>query len=397
MRLLKILFAIFILLFPLAEVGRIQFGNGVAVSFNDVLLGIVVLVWLTVHVVSRKKIEYGMLAKPVALFAGIGFVSLLLNFPNLGLSSWLIAFLYLVRWLAYAAIYLIVTGFDKKYKEVLSYLLLISGSLVAAAGYIQYFFYPSLRNLFYLGWDEHLYRMFSTFLDPNFLGVFLVIFFLFSLALGLKAFKKERVKSMIILSISFLTLIATYLTYSRSALLMLLLSVITYLFILSKKKLIAVVVVGIILVVFILPKSFQTEGTNFLRAFSSEQRVESLGQGLSIFQTSPLYGIGFDAYRYALNKRGLDNSIWQVTHSGAGTDNSFVFILATTGIIGLMVFIWLLYKIVKMANANPKNPFSVVLISTVIGLLFGSLFVNSFFYVLILEWVWVLAGLTEKN
>ena len=68
--------------------------------------------------------------------------------------------------------------------------MLISGSLIVLLGFIQLMFYPALRNLYYLGWDEHLYRMFSTFLDPNFAGAFFVLFTLFVIDMSLR-YKKE--------------------------------------------------------------------------------------------------------------------------------------------------------------------------------------------------------------
>ena len=37
------------------------------------------------------------------------------------------------------------------------------------------FVYPDLRNLWYLGWDPHYYRVFATLLDPNYVGILLVL------------------------------------------------------------------------------------------------------------------------------------------------------------------------------------------------------------------------------
>lgn len=397
MGLLKIILTAFILLFPVAEVGRLQFSNGVAISLNDLLLLGVILIWFGIHIFNKKRITFGKLGKPIFLFSAVGLIALLLNYFNLGINHLLISSLYLVRWFAYASIYFIINDFDKKFKQKIPYMLLFSGGLVVLFGYVQYFFYPSLKNLFYLGWDEHLYRMFSTFLDPNFAGVFFAIFFLFTLAFGLSEIKTHQIRAIILFTLSGFTLVATYLTYSRSALLMLALSIVTYLFILGKRKLIILVVLAIVLAIFIIPKSFQTEGTNFLREFSSEQRIQSFEKSISIFQTSPIYGVGFDAYRYAMNKRGLVDANWSITHSGAGTDNSFMFVLATTGIVGLIVFLWLLYKIVQIALLATRRFPSAVLTSSVTGLLVGSLFVNSLFYVLIIEWIWILASLTENS
>ncbi|HUD04875.1 MAG TPA: O-antigen ligase family protein [Patescibacteria group bacterium] len=399
MGLLKLSFIIFLLAFPVAEVGRIQLLNGVAFSLNDILLVGVILVWFINHILKKRKFTFGKLSKPIIVFSVIGLISLLINFPNLGATNLAISALYLVRWIAYGLIYVIVSKFDVKFKNRISYLLLFSGLMVIVLGYLQFFFYPSLRNLYYLGWDEHLYRMFSSFLDPNFAGAFFVFYFLFSLSFVYKYFqKKNRLKTLISLGISTVTLIAIYLTYSRSALIMLIASVATFLIIKGQKKLIAVCLIGIIAIIFLLPKSFSTEGTNFFRQTSSLERLDSLQTGFKIFQQSPILGVGFNAYRYAQHKNGLSNAYWQITHSGAGTDNGFLFILTTAGVVGFFAFIYLLFKIFSLAKNNlQKNIYAVVLFCGLAGLIIDGFFVNSLFYVLILEWIWVLSALTEKS
>jgi O-antigen ligase len=294
---------------------------------------------------------------------------------------------------------MIVNEFDLKFKNKISYLLLFIGSTILMFGYAQFFLYPSLRNLYYLGWDEHLYRMFSSFLDPNFAGAFFVIFFLFSLSIALKFLqKKETLKSTVVFFITVVDLIAVYLTYSRSALIMLIAAVVTYLIIQKRKKLIVAAIIALVAIVFFLPKSFTTEGTNFLRFASSSERINSLQTGAKIFQQSPVFGVGFNAYRYAQHKNGMTNAYWEVTHSGAGTDNGFLFVLTTAGIVGLAAFAYLLFKVFALAKVNLKNNiYAIVLFAGLVGLMLDGLFVNSLFYVLILEWIWILASLTEKS
>ena len=93
--------------------------------------------------------------------------------------------------------------------------LMVSGAIFIVFGYIQYLFYSNLRNLYYLGWDDHLYRLFSTFLDPNFAGIFLVLILLLTVQYFFLE-RKTKIK-IVIAMFSVLALIALYLTYSRSA------------------------------------------------------------------------------------------------------------------------------------------------------------------------------------
>lgn len=398
MDLLKKIFLVFIFLFPFAEVGRLQFSNGVSVTVNDVGLILVLLVWFIYKFNKKWNLKKNFLFKPILIFLSVATVSLLLNIPNLSIPSFFISLLYLVRFVAYSFLYFVIREFDTSYKRKISLALLASGFIVVVIGFVQYLFYPSLKNLFYLGWDEHLYRMFSTFLDPNFAGVFFVIYFLFTLGFLKESLqKKHRSKSIILSIISMLTLISVYLTYSRSAFLMLVLGVVVFLYLLGKRKVILVTVIILIALIFISPKAFKTEGTDFLRVNSSSERVESLQTAVKIFQDSPIYGVGFNAYRYAQNRHGLNNIYWQTTHSGAGTDNSFLFILATNGVVGLAFYLYLIFKIGQLASKNLKNINSLALLSSLIGLCIGSLFVNSLFYVFILEWIWIMSGLTESS
>lgn len=400
MGLLKILFTVFLLSFPLTEVGRIQFDNGIAFTLNDLLLGLLVSYWTIYRFLIVKKTGNFVLNKPIFIFVFIAGLSLVVNFFNLTFNNFLIASLYLVRFIGYLSLYFIVKEFQPTFKSKIPYLLLSSGLLVLILGYIQYFFYPSLRNLFYLGWDEHLYRMFSTFLDPNFAGIFFVIFFIYTL-IFIKDYikRKDNIRFLIFSSISLITLIAVYLTYSRSAFIALIVASTSYLILIGKKQLILLTLGILLIIIFIAPKSFNTEGTNLLRINSSTARIDSAKQGIYIFQQNPILGVGFNAYRYAQNKYvGLNNSFWQVTHSGAGTDNSFIFVLATTGILGLIAYLYLLKGVfILSSNNTKKNKYAPVLFSTLLALIVSSIFINSLFYVFLLEWLWILTGLTENS
>ena len=58
MGILKALFLIFILIFPITEVGRIQFANGIAVSANDIILFAVISVWIAIRIRNGKNKKF---------------------------------------------------------------------------------------------------------------------------------------------------------------------------------------------------------------------------------------------------------------------------------------------------------------------------------------------------
>ncbi|MBI3070128.1 MAG: O-antigen ligase family protein, partial [Candidatus Levybacteria bacterium] len=128
-------------------------------------------------------------------------------------------------------------------------------------------------------------------------------------------------------------------------------------------------------------------------------RLESTGNAIAIFKDNPLIGVGFNAYRYAQYRYGfIKGENWQIVHSGAGTDNSFLFVLATTGIIGLISYLYLWWVILKKAYFEKSSKIiSGVVFASVAGLALNAFFINSLFFPFIMAWMWILLGLTESN
>jgi len=241
MDILKKIFILVLFLFPLGEVIRVNLYNGIVLKPLDVGVGLLVILWLIYKFKKNREIKQKKILVPVVLFASSALLSLIINYSSLSFSQFLTSAAYLVRWIFYAGIFFVVSDFDKKSKEKISSFLVIVGSLVVGLGYLQYFFYQNIRNLYYLGWDEHMYRMFSVFLDPNFAGAFFVLFFLFLISIFLKK------KSVLMGLLSILTLGAVFLTFSRSALIMLIVST-SMLFIMLNKKTWIILLLGVILI-----------------------------------------------------------------------------------------------------------------------------------------------------
>jgi len=150
------------------------------------------------------------------------------------------------------------------------------------------------------------------------------------------------------------------------------------------------------------PDAFMRENTNFFRTASSSARLESINYSIEIFKSSPVYGIGFNAYRYSLYQHGfISGKLWEVSHGGSAPDNSFLFVLATTGVMGFAGFLYLLYSMFKQVPgqiiSNKKEIMPAVFIASLSGVLVSSLFINSFFYPFILVWIWLLAAVTESS
>lgn len=393
--LLKIAFMLCFLGFFLGQIGRIQLNSDVSITLLDVFVGVVVLLWV-ISLISKNNLRKSYLLQPILIFAGIGLISLAFNSAHLKSQEFLVSLLYLIRWIFYALIFFIVSGFDLYFKKKMLNAMFLSGTFVIFLGYVQYFFYPSLRNLFYLGWDEHLYRMFSVFLDPNFAGSFFVLFFFF--ILGAHSYIKIS-KNIYYASLLF-TLVAILLSFSRSAFIMLLLGFFIFFGLKKRWKLILIFFVLIISIIIISSNS-NMEGMNLLRVASTSARIDSMKDAAYVIQQNPLFGVGFNAYRYSQERYGLRTFKNEfVDHAGAGTDNSFLFILATTGIIGFVSYVYIWWLVVKKAYQyflKSNSTISLLVITSIISLSVNSLFINSQFYTFNMFWVWCLVGLMENN
>lgn len=387
MKITKWLFLVSFILFPLGEIIRIPIAKDIVVKPLDIAVGLTTLSYI-VHIAIKREITKTSLKFPILSFALIAGFSLLLQINNLSFNQFLASVLYVIRWVAYAGIFFVVSSFDIQFKRKLLVWLIGVGIVFLILGFIQYIFYPDLRNLYYLGWDEHLYRLFSTFLDPNFTGAFLVLFLLLTLYRSLPI-------------LSALIILGILLTYSRSAYLMLLVS--GGLFLILQKKFKIILGLLTILVIFITVSiwSVSSEGTNLLRTTSSISRIDSAKDAIVIIKSSPILGIGFNAYRYALQKRSSQNpTIALEQHANSSPDTSILFVLATTGIIGFLAYVYMWFQIMKIALHNlkqhPKGVASVFVASTV-GLFVNSLFINSLFFPSFMLWMWILLGLTENT
>ena len=406
MGVLKYVFVIFLGLLPMGELIRFDLGD-YSIKPIDIAAILLFLVWVPQAFKKWKKnIRSDRLFIPIILLVATMCISLLLNIKNFSGSEVFIAFSYTLRWILYASLYFIVKSFSDKFKEKIIYLLLGLGAVIIFLGFIQYFFYTSLRNLYYLGWDEHMYRMFSTFLDPNFAGSFFVLYLIFLAGLLLFSLKNRTSQVWFIGLISIFTLISTYLTYSRSALIMLIVSSIIFLTLAKKIKWLILIISVSVLFILTSSKNWNVENINLFRIASSEARIDSAKIAIEIIKNNLFSGVGFNTYRYAQVKYGFRSPVGSTdSHADAGSDNSFLFIAATAGIAGLIFYLNLLGTILKKAyesyrnykNGNIQKYIGLVVLASVGGIIVDSFFVNSLFYSFVMIWLWILLGLIENS
>lgn len=393
---------LFIILFSLAfifgQFARVEFGNGIALIAIDIVVGLFSLFWLFKTFVTHKKVS-SPLVLPALIFFGIGIQSLILNLTWLEIPQLLVSSMYLFRFMSYVGLYFFVREFSQNDRRWLVRSMLVCISVTVSIGMFQYFYYPSLRNLFYLGWDDHLYRLFSVFLDPNFTGALFVCFFLYLLLFLPRFSSFSIIKKAGFFVLLFTTTVSIFLTYSRTAYLMLIMGGILYLLLIGRKKMVFLFGIGV-MVMLLLTVDTSIEGLNPFRIVSTAARLNSYQIATDIFLNHPVLGVGFNTYRYAQNIYGYRTTgSWQTSHADAGTDNSFVFVLVTTGIIGFVSYLFLWYRILEMVivKVKKRSYFAKITVSTLLSLFVGSMFLNVLFYPFIMAWFFILISLTENT
>jgi len=317
------------------------------------------------------------------LFSLIGGLSLLLTPLNLSLPEFMISLFYILRFFFYILLgWVALSGAVKDFKENAPKIFEYSAIGLAIFGLFQFIFLPDLATLTPEGWDPHFFRTASTFLDPNFLGAFLVLV-LFPLLKNLHQanLKKEAWKPILIY-------IAILTTFSRSSYVMLLVTGLT-LAIFKKSKQLAVVSLALFLILIFFFHIYTTlvaKPRNIDRTQSASFRISTWRQGFDIFSKSPILGIGFNSYRFAIEKYGLGSESFIQSRGATYNDSSLLSVLATTGVVGLTVYVVWLIMLIK-GGLKSGSSRGMTYSAALLGLIATSFFNNTLFYPPILLWI----------
>ncbi|MBI3385067.1 O-antigen ligase family protein [Candidatus Gottesmanbacteria bacterium] len=155
----------------------------------------------------------------------------------------------------------------------------------------------------------------------------------------------------------------------------------------------------VIVVIILLPKP-KGEGGNLSRQSTTTARIANWSKSFELFTRQPIFGYGFNTMRYLNLKTGfILPAEFSLNHSAGGLDNSFLFVLATTGVVGFLSYLWLLQTMVKMGLKALKKSRQIGLafVATFLSLVFHSFFQNSLFYPFNLIWMWLLLASVRKD
>ncbi|MCX7996768.1 MAG: O-antigen ligase family protein [Patescibacteria group bacterium] len=325
-----------ILLLPAGQFLRI--GNSGIYLLDPVLAIITVLLVFYYRLSPFHRLRTAPLAQAVLWFLGWNVISFIAGFRLPGIPEHLTAAAYLLRLSVYLVfmLYLLLHCSRRGIRRaLLDAAVLTSGAFIVLGAGVQYFFYPDLRPLMYAGWDPHFARAFGTFLEPVVLAAMLGIF-----GIGL-CHSGSRGSAAIVpfVLVSFLA------TFSRGAWIALTGALAAG--IPRKYRLTALVITLLIgiLAIFLLPKP-GGEGVNLLRTSTIISREADYQQGIALWLAHPIAGVGYNRIGSFKTTESAPGS--QRNNAANSFHATYLTVLATSGIVGLLLFANLLLTLARL-------------------------------------------------
>jgi O-antigen ligase len=389
----------------IGQFGRADFFSGGRGPILMDLITAACAVWGMVLLVRRREEVWGnTVARALLFFAAAVVLSLIIASLTQwnGFSAFVTAVSYtarLVTVLLFAAA-LSVLPASKLYVSVYLRYMLAAAFGMLLVGVMLYVLLPNFAAFANFGWDPHIGRLSGSWLDPNYFGSFIAI-------LVVAAIGKERSVAAAwrwpLIATVVMGSVALWFTVSRSALLTLLVGfAVVFWFSSIRSKVLMIIIAAVLLII---PGRLQdrvADSASFVDAGTSgatqEQLIEadptanarqvSWTTALSIFAKQPVTGSGYGYYEQAAIRNGLIES---TTRGTASSDSSILTILATTGIVGLAAFIWLVWVFIFSLWSKRSNYFGLAL-ATLCALIVGSTFNNLWLYPLFFP-LWII-GMT---
>jgi hypothetical protein len=217
---------------------------------------------------------------------------------------------------------------------------------------IQYAYYPNLRNLQYLGWDPHQYRMFGTVFDTSTSSALYGLILIFLIVKGKASLKNP----FLWFGSSVLFGVIGALTYARGFYLAFTATFLYHLVIHNKKIISAfyliLIAVGLLVVI---PKP-PGESANLRRVFTIQSRVADYETGFTLFRHNLLFGVGYNHLRYVKPDQSGDTT----NHAASSLSSSFLIILSTMGLVGFVTFVLML---INLAKTSRVAAYSIIFVS----------------------------------
>jgi hypothetical protein len=395
------------LLMVVANLGRIPVlstdERDFPLAFNELCLG-AMLIGACLTVRSWKSVFVDRVALTALVFAAIGGASAVWSVSRFGMSALelFVSLAFLARWLMYFLLYVALINVVRE-ANVESVWDAVETMLVILAlfGIVQSAFLPNFTQMVYsdnrsFNWDEQGHRLVSTVLEPNIAGTMLMIGVVVQAARLSAGARVSGMRMLIVFT-------GLTLTISRSAAVGLFFGMLVILAARGlSRRLVKVMVAAGSLVVLASPFLIQ-----YLMAYnkfsigegsSAAVRLTVWLQAIRLVLDYPVFGIGFNAYRYAIEYYGADI----IGASSYGAEGGLLFITTMTGFVGLAVYCGMIGLVIMRCRAIWRDEtvspggrgLAIGAAAATVGVVFASTFVNALLTTFVMEILWVLWALT---
>lgn len=382
---------------PLLDLGSRQ----APILINDLCVGAVLVAGL-LAMANARSIRLNAVALAAMTFACIGALSALAAIPRFGLTWFEVAasLAYLARWLFYFGLYVVVINclrrddIDRTWRVIERTVLVMAVFGVIQAAFLPNFAFIVFPELGPKEFDAQKNRLVSTILDPNIMAAIIGVVLLVVLARMSFGVTVPLWKPLLLFASLLLTLSrGGLLSFCIGALVLLSVKGFTRPF-MRFAAVITVLALGAL--PWLIPYASQYRRFS-ISDESALARVITWQRAIGAFLESPWFGIGFNTYGFVQERRGYER-LGAVSYSAEG---GLLFIAVMTGLVGLAVFLvmlWLVFRRSRRGWLNTHSPpalrgLCLGVGAATVAVLVDSLFVNSLFVPFVMELLWVLWGL----
>lgn len=393
---------------------RIPIG-GAGILLSDILLPIFSTLYVIQKILIKRSFHPTSFFGAGMFFLFFAFLSFLLGAWDLFFQERILSFSYLVRFFSILIFGVATMDYlqtkkketQEKKRDLFFRNLWFVAGMVVFLGYLQFYLLPDIGEYSTVGgFDPHEGRFLGTWMDPNFLAGFLG--FLLPVMFGKFYSSVSRSEKITLGILILIFLYALFLTFSRSGYLSLIVGL-TFFFLLRDFKIIllGVVVAGLGLfsseraqirtIEFVgTIKSIVLQDTDEIDPTAS-LRIESWSKSFELWKKYPLFGIGYNTYRFRAAEEGV---VDEEFFSAGGSDSTFLTILVTTGVFGVFAFTYF-YLVLWVTNfrrfLRTGNELYLGFVAGLSTMLVHSIFVNSFLFPHIFLVILFVAGVLETS
>ncbi|HSX41751.1 MAG TPA: O-antigen ligase family protein [Candidatus Saccharimonadales bacterium] len=399
-------------------------GSDLALRAADIVMAGVTIGWLVMSAyrwLITRKLPTAQLQLADKLFLAFQIIlpiTFLLNFGRFTHHDLLTGFGYLLRLEGYLMLYWVARSWGRRLDPTTWKRYFVwSAVIVAVLGFVQLGLFGDFRFMTTFGWDPHVGRLLSTFYDPNFVAIYLGLGLIGATAEILFGGQNQRKWYY---PLGLILLVALYLTFSRSGVISV--GIAMVLLGLRKNWKIGLLIAAIFAVVMFLPGR---AGSRFISIFTSTkvetitdkngkkivslvsgdqdtgaQRILSWKRAIAVIKSSPFYGVGYNNFGPASVQTGGRKAGDAASGAAQASDSSLLDIWATTGLIGLgvfLVFAWQLLRrsllVSRKALADPNLAWRAGFGFGLLALGIDATFVNSLLYPQLLIYWLLFAGI----